>query len=159
MLRTGGLLDADRSWRGKRAVGPADSTADIRGSRRVLLSRDSCTLLIVTPPACETCRADVASYAVFARWASIQVTRVLLVDPNVIRRSDGSGDRGLIRAIELSPAWHARFGERDERVTLLLDPHGMVRARWVGDLPTRLAVLRALDAIARPSALTSNAEQ
>src|SRR5205823_5123636 len=141
------LAYAERSHLGTKAASTADSAPDLRGRRRPLLSRDSLTLLVVLGNTCHACQDEAEAYAAYVKWASVQSVSARLVlpsEPHGVAADFArlAGDEHAI--VTASAEWYDRLGVRDFPTVILLDRKGIIRARYLGWLPSHLAVLNVI---------------
>lgn len=161
------LRYAVRSRVGLKVVRATDSAVTADGLRHPIASRDSVTLLLLSDAECGPCRDDIVSFVRFAGWASVQgmASRLLLPDDDtvLVPLVHEVGGRSVVMAI--SPEWFERLGIRRIPSVILVDRRGIVRGKWLGDLPPHLAILnvvgnmlRSPDDIGPASSSNSGAE-
>ena len=137
---------ARRSRIGTVAITGADSVMRLTGERVGLLSTASMSLLVMVDPQDPETREKAAQFGPWAHWIGIQGLGMhLLVGAHIRQATEFSHATGIDSVVaDPDGTLRQRLGLAELPSVLLLDSGGVVRARWIGEIPTRLAILNAL---------------
>jgi hypothetical protein len=149
------LIRDTRSKIGEVVITRADSASEGLGDPKPLLVADSTMLILIGAQLCDTCAVQKTGYETFVQWASKQRIAVRGLTPGLSEGEHSGGAGSPVRRFALfnvSQETIKRLRASRFPSAMLIDPQGILRARWIGELPPPLAVLNALAGFSHPVA-------